>query len=84
MERVDEVVVVFGDFGWNDVGLWDFFGVIFLLDDDGNIVKVLYVGIDMCDCIIYGNNWFIVIINVFDVIIVEIEDVVFVCLKNRV
>lgn len=83
MERADEVVVVPGDFGWNDVGSWDSLGAIFPPDDDGNIVKALHVGIDTRDCIIYGNNRLIATINVSDVIIAETEDAVLVCSKNR-
>jgi len=83
MERADEVVVVPGDFGWNDVGSWDSLGAIFPPDEDGNIIKALHVGIDTRDCIIYGNNRLIATINVSDVIIAETEDAVLVCAKNR-
>ncbi|MEZ0535872.1 mannose-1-phosphate guanylyltransferase [Caldicellulosiruptoraceae bacterium PP1] len=83
MERSDNVIVVPGDFGWNDVGSWDSLGSIFPPDDDGNIVKALHVGINTRDCIIYGNNRLIASIDLNGIIIAETEDAVLVCPKNR-
>jgi mannose-1-phosphate guanylyltransferase len=46
MERSDEVVVIPGDFGWNDVGCWDSLGSVFPPDENGNITKGDFVDIE--------------------------------------
>ncbi len=45
MERSDEVLVVPGDFGWNDIGSWDTLGAIFPEDKDGNIISAKHAGL---------------------------------------
>lgn len=39
MERSDEVAVILGDFGWNDVGSWDSLAAIYDVDEYGNVIK---------------------------------------------
>lgn len=84
MERSNDVIVVFGDFGWNDVGFWDFLGVIYLIDDEGNIKRGENIIIDIKNLIIYLDDKLILIIGISDLIVVFINDVVMVCRKDKV
>lgn len=82
LERSDDVVVIPGDFGWNDVGSWDALGAIFPTDEDGNIVKAEHIGIGTRNCIIYGNK-LIASIGIENLIIVGTDDAMLICPKQR-
>jgi mannose-1-phosphate guanylyltransferase len=60
MERSDDVVVILGDFGWNDVGSWDTLGIIYDVDEYGNVIKGEQVNINTKNCISYAENRLIV------------------------
>jgi mannose-1-phosphate guanylyltransferase len=83
IERSDDVVVILGDFGWSDVGSWDNLGVIYDVDDNGNIIKGEQVNINTKNCISYAEHRLIATIGMEDTIIVETEDAVLVCRKDQ-
>lgn len=83
LERSDDVLVVPGDFGWNDVGSWDALGAIFPPDDSGNIVKAKFLGLDTKNSIVYGNERLIATIGIEDLIIADTEDAILVCPKSK-
>lgn len=83
MERSNDVVVVPGDFGWNDVGSWDVLGAIYPTDEEGNIKRGETITIDTEDCIIYSQDKLIATIGVKDLIIVSTGDAVMLCKKDK-
>lgn len=83
LERSNEVLVLPGDFGWNDIGSWDTLGNILPSDENGNIVKGDFISIDTRNCIIYGNGKLIATIGIDNMIIVNTEDALLVCSKER-
>jgi mannose-1-phosphate guanylyltransferase len=83
LERSDEVLVIPGDFGWNDVGSWDSLGAIFPPDDNGNIVKANHIEIDTKNTIVYGNDRLIATIGVEDLIIADTHDAILICPKSK-
>ncbi|MHB9144492.1 MAG: mannose-1-phosphate guanylyltransferase [Symbiobacteriia bacterium] len=83
LERSDEVVVVSGDFGWNDIGSWDALGAIFPPDEFGNIVKANHMGIQTRNSIIYGNDRLIATIGIDGLIIADTGDALLVCPKDK-
>lgn len=83
LERCDEVVVVAGDFGWNDIGSWDALGAIFPPDELGNIVKANHLGIETRNSIVYGNGRLITTIGVDGLIIADTEDALLICAKDK-
>lgn len=83
MERSSDVVVVPGDFGWNDVGSWDSLGAIFRTDERGNIIRGENISIDTSNSVIYGNGRLIAAIGLENMIVVETEDSVLVCHKDK-
>lgn len=83
MERSDNVYVIPGDFGWNDVGSWDALGSIFKPDNDGNIIKAEHIGIDTKNCIVYGNGRLITTIGLENMIVVNTDDALLICPKAR-
>ncbi len=83
MERSDDVVVVPGDFGWNDVGSWDVLGAIYPTDEDGNIKRGDTVTINTNNSVVYSEDKLIATVGVKDVIVVSTKDAVMVCNKEN-
>lgn len=83
MERAEKVLVLEGDFGWSDVGSWDALEALYEKDEYGNITYGEQVHIDTHDCIVYAKNKLVTTIGLDNVIVVETEDAVLVCDKNR-
>ena len=83
MERSAEVVVIPGDFGWNDVGCWDSLGSVFPPDENGNITKGDFIDIETRNSIIYSNSRLIAAVGLEDMIVVETGDALLVCPKNK-
>lgn len=83
MERSDDVVVLEGDFGWNDVGSWDMLGALYDTDENGNIIKGEQINLETSNCISYSEKRLIATIGIENTIIVETDDVVLVCDKDK-
>ncbi len=83
LERSDEVVVLSGQFGWNDIGSWDALGAIFPPDESGNIIKANHVGLDTRNSIIYGNGRLVTTIGVDGFIIADTGDALLICPKDK-
>ncbi len=83
MERADQVVVLIGEFGWNDVGSWDTLQALYEPDEDGNIIYGEQVHIDTRNCISYAKSKLIAALGVEDLIIVEADDAILVCHKDK-
>lgn len=83
LERTDEVIVIPGYFDWNDVGSWDALGNAFPSDDNGNIIKANHIGLDTKGCIIYGNSKLIATVGLENTVIVDTEDALLICPKEK-
>lgn len=83
MEKSSDVLVISGDFGWNDVGSWENMDVIYDEDKNGNILVGNQINIDTKNTISYAKKRLITTIGVENLIIVETEDAILVCDKSR-
>ncbi len=83
IERSDDVAVILGDFGWNDVGSWDSLGALYDVDGAGNVLKGDQVNIGTKNCICYSENRLIATVGIENLIVVETEDAVLVCRKDQ-
>ena len=83
MERSDDVVVVPGEFGWNDVGSWDVLGAIYNTDERGNIKRGETITIDTENSVVYSEDKLIATVGIKDLIVVSTEDAVMVCKKEN-
>lgn len=83
MEKSSDVLVISGDFGWNDVGSWENMDVIYDEDENGNILVGNQVNIDTKNTISYSKKRLITTVGVENLIIVETEDAILVCDKSR-
>lgn len=83
MERADNVIMLEGDFGWSDVGSWDALDTLYDTDENNNVVYGEQIHIGSKNCIAYGKDKLIATIGLDNVVIVETEDAILVCDKNK-
>lgn len=84
MERADHVLMLEGDFGWNDIGSYDTLPVLLNADENGNVCQGNHLLLDSKDCICYAKNRLIAAVGVENLVLVETDDCVLVCPKSRV
>ena len=84
MERADNVLMLEGDFGWNDIGSFDTLPVVLEADENGNVCHGEHILLDSKDCICYAKNKLIATIGVENLVVVETPDTVLVCPRERV
>lgn len=82
MEKIDSVVMVFLDVGWSDVGSWKFFWEILEKDNYGNVCIGDIILENIINSYVNVEEWFILVIGLENVIVVEIKDVVMVVSKD--
>lgn len=86
MERAEDVIVLKGDFGWNDVGSFETLESLYEKDSAGNVIFAngeTPLLIDTQNCTVYAEKRLIATIGVENLIVVETEDAVLVADKNR-
>ena len=83
LEKTEDLVVIPGDYDWDDLGCWNALERILAMDEAGNVVQGLHIGVDTQRCIIYSPQKTVTTLGVSDLIIVEMDDVLFVCSKER-
>lgn len=83
LEKTWDVYVMESSFSWDDIGNWTALERYMTKDENGNSVKGSYKVLDAHNCILYGDKRLIAALGVEDLIIVETDDVVLVCKKDR-
>ncbi|SHF52250.1 mannose-1-phosphate guanylyltransferase [Caldanaerobius fijiensis DSM 17918] len=83
MEKAQNVYVVPGDFGWDDVGSWTSIERLYEKDENGNVIRGNVVSVDTKKCIITGSEKLIATLGIEDVIIVDTEDALLICSKDK-
>ena len=78
-----DVLVIPGEFGWNDVGSWDMMNVLNDEDENGNVTVGDTIAIDTTNSVISSSGRLICAVGVDNLIIVETPDAVMVCPKDR-
>jgi mannose-1-phosphate guanylyltransferase len=87
-EKADNLALIPGDFGWNDVGNW---GVVYDLgtkDLAGNVVvsengKAHALSIKAHNNLLHTNNRLIAIFGVDDLVVVDTDEILMIAPKNR-
>jgi len=83
LEKTWDVYVMESSFFWDDIGNWTALERYIPKDENGNSIKGKYKVLDSHNCILYGGKRLIAALGVEDLIIVETDDVVLVCKKDR-
>lgn len=82
MEKADNIYIIPGTFGWDDVGSWLALERINKTNEFGNVVKGNVININTKNCIINGTDKLIATIGIEDIIIIDTEDAVMICAKD--
>jgi mannose-1-phosphate guanylyltransferase len=84
MEKAQEVAVIPAEFGWNDIGSWAALLDILAGDDQSNVILgAEHLGLDTSGSLIFGNGRLVATLGVRDLIIVDTDDVLLVCHRER-
>jgi mannose-1-phosphate guanylyltransferase len=84
MEKLDDIIVIPGDFGWTDIGSWASVDEIAEKDDFDNAVDGIHIAVDTKHCLIHAPaNKIVATIGIEDLIIVDTEDALLICHKDR-
>lgn len=83
MEKSEGILVVLGDFGWNDVGSWDTFDVLRDGDKNGNIEKGDTLLFGCKSTTAYSSGKLIAAVGTENLVIVETPDAILVCDKDK-
>ena len=81
--KIGNVLMLEGDFGWNDVGSFDALAKLHPADEDGNIFLGEHHAVDTKDCITYSRDRLIATVGLKNLIIVETKDALLVCDRDR-
>ncbi|MDA1191401.1 MAG: mannose-1-phosphate guanylyltransferase [Candidatus Poribacteria bacterium] len=83
MELADNILTVPADIGWDDVGNWESVWTVWERDGHDNAVRGEHVGEDTRNCLIFGVDKPIVTLGIDNLIVVETEDAVLICPRDR-
>jgi len=83
IERSKHVLMIRGDFGWNDVGSWPSAAQYWPMDSNKNAFMGDIINLDSSKCIVYSPKKLVALLGVDDLVIVEDEDVLLVCKRER-
>lgn len=84
MEKAEKVAVVPANFAWDDLGSWAALARIRETDHNGNVIEGAFAGVDNEGIIVRGSDRLIAGIGLRDLVIVDTNDVLLVCPKDRV
>jgi len=83
IERSKNVLMVEGNFGWDDVGCWVSAAQHWPHDGEENACIGEVLNLDSSGCIVHSPQKPVALLGVEDLIIVEEDDVLLVCKKDR-
>ncbi len=83
MEHVRDAAVIPVDIGWNDVGSWEAVYKELPKDGQGNAVEGQAVLIDVQNSLVLSDGRLIALVGLTDVVVVETEDAVLICPRDR-
>lgn len=83
MEKADDIYILLGAFGWDDVGSWLAVERIKKTNEFGNVVNGNIITVNTHNCVIQGENKLIATIGLEDMIVVDTEDATLICSKDH-
>lgn len=83
MEKAENIFILPGLFGWDDVGSWLAVGRIKENTPQGNVESGNVLAVNTKNCILEGGHKLIAAVGLEDIIIVDTEDATLVCSKEH-
>lgn len=82
MEKADNVYVLPGDYGWNDVGSLDTLDLVYPTDINKNAVKGNAIVLDSANCVVSSSGKLVAVAGCEDLMVIDTEDALLVCPKS--
>jgi mannose-1-phosphate guanylyltransferase len=86
MEGAERMVVLPVEIGWNDVGSWESLFDVLALDENGNCFRGLkadeHIGLDTTNTLVFSDR-LTVTIGLEDAIVIDTQDVLMICRRDR-
>ncbi|UCF72224.1 MAG: mannose-1-phosphate guanylyltransferase [Deltaproteobacteria bacterium] len=83
IEKSRRVLMVVGDFGWNDVGSWPSAAQYWPVDSNNNAFIGELINLDSSQCIVYSPKKLVALLGVEDLVVVEEDDALLISKKGR-
>ena len=83
MEKTNRAEIIISQVGWGDVGSWKALENHLPTDTSGNAASKKHILIDTKNSIIEGDNRMIAAIGLKDMVVIDTEDVLLICPKER-
>lgn len=83
MEKAKEVMVVPGEFSWNDIGSWNAVGALVRADDAGNRVMGEALLVDVTNSVIKSEERLVAAVGVDNLIMIDTPDALLVAHRDR-
>jgi mannose-1-phosphate guanylyltransferase len=83
MEKAQDVVVLPVEMGWSDIGSWASLVDLLPADGDGNVVVGSHLGLETTGSLIYSPSRLVATVGLENLIVVETDDVILVCPRDR-
>lgn len=83
MEKAENIYILPGNFGWDDVGSWLAVGRIKKNDDNNNVINGNVVAVNTKDCVIEGGDKLIATVGLRDIIVVDTDDAILISTKEN-
>lgn len=83
MEHAKDVVVLQGQFGWNDLGSWDEVYNLHDKGENGNVLFGEHILKDVKRCFVDAPNKCVALLGLEDLVVVDTEDALLICPKDR-
>ncbi len=83
MEKADDIYILPGTFGWDDVGSWLAVERIKKTNEFGNVVDGNIITINTTNSIIQGGKKLIATVGLDDMIVVDTDDATLICSKEN-
>jgi mannose-1-phosphate guanylyltransferase len=84
LEKADNVAVVTGDFGWDDIGSWAAVRRLRRADGEGNVLEGRVVALSSARNYVSGGNRLVALLGVENLVVVDTDDALLVCAADRV
>lgn len=78
-----DILVIPGEFGWNDVGNWDMMDALQDVDSDGNVRIGDTLTVNTTNSVLYSSGKMIAVVGMDDLVVVEAPDAIMVCRKDK-
>lgn len=83
MEKAENIYILSGNFGWDDVGSWLAVARIKNSDENNNVVNGNVVTVNTQDCVIEGSDKLIATVGLRDIIVVDTPDAILISTKEN-